>query len=73
MKNVFSLFLVLLVSLAQGQNQKLPLLIGTYTNSCDSKGIYVYDFDSNTGDFVFKNATQKVINPSYLALSKDQK
>ena len=73
MKNVFSLFLVLLVSLAQGQNQKLPLLIGTYTNSCDSKGIYVYDFDTNTGDFVFKNATEKVINPSYLALSEDQK
>lgn len=73
MKNVFSLFLVSIVSLAQGQNQKLPLLIGTYTNSCDSKGIYVYDFDTNTGVFVFKNATEKVINPSYLALSKDQK
>ena len=73
MKNVFSLFLVSIVSLAQAQNQKLPLLIGTYTNSCDSKGIYVYDFDTNTGDFVFKNATEKVINPSYLALSEDQK
>jgi 6-phosphogluconolactonase len=73
MKNTLSFLLVLLVSLAQGQNQKLPLLIGTYTNSCDSKGIYVYDFDTNTGDFVFKNATEKVINPSYLALSKDQK
>lgn len=73
MKNLFSLFLVSIVSLAQGQNQKLPLLIGTYTNSCDNKGIYVYDFDSNTGDFVFKNATEKVINPSYLALSNDQK
>ena len=73
MKNYLILILVALISLAQAQTKKLPLLIGTYTNSCDSKGIYVYDFDTNTGDFVFKNATEKVSNPSYLTLSKDQK
>lgn len=73
MKNTLSILLIFLVSLAQAQNQRLSLLVGTYTNSCDSKGIYVYDFDTNTGDFVFKNATEKVINPSYLTLSKDQK
>lgn len=73
MKNCVTLLLVVLISLAQAQTKKLPLLIGTYTNSCDSKGIYVYDFDTNTGDFEFKNATEKVISPSYLALSKDQK
>ena len=43
-----------------------PILI-----SCDSKGIYVYDFDSNTGDFNFKNASENVVNPSYLTVSKD--
>jgi 6-phosphogluconolactonase len=73
MKNNLTLILVALISLAHAQTKKLPLLIGTYTNSCDSKGIYVYDFDSNTGDFVFKNATENVISPSYLTLSKDQK
>ena len=73
MKNNLTFILVALISLAQSQTKKLPLLIGTYTNSCDSKGIYVYDFDTNTGDFVFKNATEKVSNPSYLTLSKDQK
>lgn len=73
MKNKISFLLVFLVSLAQAQTKKLPLFIGTYTNNCDSKGIYVYDFDTNSGDFVFKNATEKVINPSYLTLSKDQK
>lgn len=73
MKNYISLLLVVLATLAQAQTKSLTLLIGTYTNSCDSKGIYVYDFDVNTGDFVFKNATEKVINPSYLSLSKDQK
>ena len=73
MKNNLTFILVALISLAQAQTKKLPLLIGSYTNSCDSKGIYVYDFDTNTGDFVFKNATEKVSNPSYLTLSKDQK
>lgn len=73
MKYSLTLFLAVLVTLVQAQNNRIPLLIGTYTNSCDSKGIYVYDFDTNTGNFVFKNATEKVINPSYLTLSKDQK
>lgn len=57
----------------QAQNNKFNLLIGTYTQSCDSKGIYVYDFDSKTGDFSFKNATEKVVNPSYLTVSKENK
>lgn len=73
MKYCKAIVVFFLFSFGQAQTQKLPLLIGTYTNSCDSKGIYVYDFDTNTGDFVFKSATEKVINPSYLALSKDKK
>ena len=71
MKYCIAIVVSFLFSFGQAQTQKLPLLIGTYTNSCDSKGIYVYDFDTNTGDFVFKSATEKVINPSYLTLSKD--
>jgi 6-phosphogluconolactonase len=47
------------------------LLIGTYTNGCDSKGMYVYDFDSDTGDFNFKNVSENTINPSYLTVSND--
>ncbi len=73
MKNSIIILFVAFISLANAQNNKLPLYVGTYTSSCDSKGIYVYDFDTNTGDFVFKNATEKVINPSYLTLSKDHK
>jgi 6-phosphogluconolactonase len=37
--------------------KKLNLLVGTYTTKCDSKGIYVYDFDAKTADFKYKNAT----------------
>jgi len=73
MKYCIAIVVSFLFSFGQAQTQKLPLLIGTYTNSSDSKGIYVYDFDTNTGDFEFKSATEKVINPSYLTLSKDQK
>ena len=72
MKKPFAvLLLIFLFTSVHAQKNKLNLLIGTYTQSCDSKGIYVYDFDSNTGDFSFKNATEKVLNPSYLTVSKN--
>lgn len=72
MKNsiAFLLFIFLITSV-QAQKNKFNLLVGTYTTKCDSKGIYVYDFDSNTGDFNFKNATENLINPSFLSVSKD--
>ena len=74
MKNrILILLLISIFQNVQAQTEKLNLLIGTYTNSCDSKGIYVYDFDSKTGEFNFKSATEKIINPSYLTLSKDNK
>ena len=72
MKKPFAVLLFIFIfTSVQAQKNKFNLLIGTYTQSCDSKGIYVYDFDSKTGDFSFKNATEKVINPSYLTVSKD--
>ena len=72
MKKYFSFFLLIFaLATIQAQKNKHNLIIGTYTNSCESKGIYVYDFDSNTGNFNFKNATANVVNPSYLTVSKD--
>jgi 6-phosphogluconolactonase len=72
MKKPFAVVLLIFIfTSVQAQKNKFNLLIGTYTQSCDSKGIYVYDFDSKTGDFNFKNATEKVINPSYLTTSKE--
>jgi 6-phosphogluconolactonase len=67
---IFSLFTFIN---AQSQNNKFNLLIGTYTNKCDSKGIYVYEFDTKTAEFNFLNATENVINPSYLSVSADNK
>ena len=72
MKNsvVLILFFMTLTNV-KAQNKKFNLLIGTYTNKCDSKGIYIYDFDAKTGDSNFKNSTENVINPSYLTVSDD--
>lgn len=57
---------------AKAQDKIYNLIVGTYTNSCESKGIYVYDFSPDTGDFSLKK-TQKTDNPSYLTVSEDVK
>lgn len=72
MKKYFTVLLLIFIFLSvQAQKNKFNLLIGTYTQKCESKGIYTYNFDAKTGDFSFKNATEKVTNPSYLTVSKE--
>ncbi|AWG26693.1 lactonase family protein [Flavobacterium kingsejongi] len=66
----FPLFFLFFIH-ATAQQQHYNLLVGTYTNTCESKGIYVYDFDTKTGDFRLKNTSPQTINPSYLALSPE--
>jgi len=56
----------------QAQN-KFNLLVGTYTNTCKSNGIYVYEFDVSSGDFKLKNSSENVVSPSYLSVSADNK
>ncbi|WP_281226273.1 lactonase family protein [Flavobacterium aquiphilum] len=74
MKKVY-LFLLLLSSLASvlAQKNKVNLIVGTYTNSCYSKGIYVYEFDTNKAQIRLKKSSDSISNPSYLSLSKDEK
>lgn len=50
---------------------QLYMLLGTYTSKQDSRGIYLYKFDANTGvaDSV---SMVEVANPSYLTLSPNQ-
>ena len=52
--------------------QQVHLLVGTYTQSGKSEGIYVYRFDTETGaaEQVSSIASK---NPSFLALSADRK
>lgn len=74
MKQIYYyLLLFFAASTVQAQENKFNLIIGTYTKSCESKGIYVYEFDSNTGDFKPKSSTENILNPSYLTVSSDNK
>lgn len=55
------------------QQNKLNLIVGTYTKSCQSDGIYTYSFDTSTGDFELKSKTENIFNPSYVTISADNK
>lgn len=67
----FVLFAFLLLSLS-GIAQEKFLFIGTYTGS-GSKGIYVYRFNTTTGNADWVSNTDTAANPSFLALSPDSK
>src|SRR5215471_5128728 len=68
-KNI--LLLLLLTAFLFSDAQKNYLIIGTYTTG-KSQGIYVYSFDSKTGDFDSVSMV-KTSNPSYIAISPDEK
>lgn len=65
--------LVLFSTSLNSQNNRSTLFIGTYTNTCSSKGIYIYDFDTQTADFTLKATSDSIINPSFLTISEDKK
>lgn len=71
MKLIKALALFTMMTAAAQDNYNL--VVGTYTNACVSKGIYVYDFNVNTLEFKLKSNTEAVVNPSYLAITKDKK
>ena len=65
--------LIAVAALATSSAQADPLLVGTYTAG-QSKGIYLYDFDTSTGHI--SAAPQQVTpaeNPSWLTLSADHR
>lgn len=73
MKRIYLvLFSALVITTSKAQN-KFNLLVGTYTNTCKSNGIYVYEFDAGSGDFKLKNSSENAVSPSYLSVSADNK
>jgi 6-phosphogluconolactonase len=52
--------------------EKYELLTGTYTNTGKSKGIYLFDIDTDIKTISQKAIYDGLSNPSFLALSKDQ-
>jgi 6-phosphogluconolactonase len=71
------IFLVFgIISPIQAQKKSNPyrnLIIGTYTKPGKSQGIYVYKFNTLTGNFSKKAEADGVDNPSYLTLSANHK
>lgn len=57
---------------AAKEDPQLSLLIGTYTNDCDSRGVYLYRFDQQTGKSIPVSHCQ-IENPSFICLSPDRK
>ena len=74
MKKTYAILLsIFTLATIHAQENKFNLIVGTFTKNCESKGIYVYEFDANTGDFRLKNNTENILNPSYLTVSSDNK
>ncbi|SJZ48588.1 lactonase family protein [Sediminibacterium ginsengisoli] len=70
----FSAFLITCVLLTfQANAQQYYLFAGTYTNANESKGIYVYKFDAETGAVTWISNTDSCTNPSYITLSRNGK
>ena len=65
------LSLTLSLSLCSQKTKEQFLVIGTYTSET-SDGIYVYKFNTETGENSFVSSA-KTSNPSYLAISPDKK
>src|SRR5438105_5291229 len=70
-KNTLLIFLVIFHFITSAQKNENYLLIGTYTTG-KSEGVYVYRFNSLTGDFDSVSMI-KTNNPSFLAISPDEK
>jgi 6-phosphogluconolactonase len=48
-------------------------LVGTYTNKTDSKGIYAYEFDAETGQLAAKGLAVETPDPSFVAIHPNGK
>eukprot|EP01133_Synstelium_polycarpum_P003288 gene3288-3742_t len=67
------LSVLLLCAGAYAQKANYNLLIGTYTNTGKSEGIYTYNFHTFSASSRLKSITKEVANPSYLCVSPDKK
>lgn len=74
MKKIYLLlFLLCFGTSIQAQKNILNLVVGTYTNTCESKGIYVYEFNTKNAQIRLKKRSDSIVNPSYVTLSKNNK
>jgi 6-phosphogluconolactonase len=53
---------------APAANHKYLVFVGTYTTKTESKGIYAYEFDSDTGKLAPKGVAAETRDPSWVAV-----
>lgn len=69
----FRLFILIpILFLFNCQNQKVSMYVGTYTNG-ESKGIYKFDFNTETGELSNRQLAVAVQNPSFIAFTPNKK
>lgn len=72
MKSVLISFLFLSTFLIQAQDEaKTFLFLGTFTNGKPDHGIFVYEFNSTSGELTEVSKAHHLINPSFLTLASD--
>ncbi len=69
MNKILLFFFLAFVNFAFSQTTKTYLFIGSYTNNKPDNGIYIYEFNSSTGDLNKVSNGENLTNPSYLTIS----
>lgn len=73
LKIVSFLFLFVLVLSCREAGPKTFLFVGSFTKGLPDTGIYVYDFDTKTGQVNLVDEVDSIINPSFLSISPNGK
>jgi 6-phosphogluconolactonase len=60
--------LAILPAFPQTPDQKFLVYVGTYTHDTNSKGIYAYEFDADTGKLTPKGLAAETPDPSWLLI-----
>jgi 6-phosphogluconolactonase len=75
-RRLFATFILIATGTLGGSpapKQKFLVFVGTYTDKTDSKGIYAYEFDAETGKLTPKSLAAETPNPSWLAVHPNGK
>lgn len=70
MKKLF--IIILILATASCSNNNITMFVGSYS-AANEPGIYVYSFNTKTGKLVKKSEVSNILNPSFLAISNDNK
>jgi len=70
LKILLTFLLTCILSSTFGQNNsKIFLFVGTYTEGKPDLGIYVYEFNSKSGQLKLRSNAENIINPSFLTIT----